>query len=76
VVAAVELDVQRLSQDHLPLAAHPGAVMIKAMVTVIWLSPGAPQVVPLLIRATSATSCGALGLGDVKLGALLEPPQQ
>jgi hypothetical protein len=33
-VAAVELDVQRLPQDHLPLAAHhPLAMVIMAMVT-------------------------------------------
>jgi hypothetical protein len=33
VVAALGLEVQRLPQDHLPIAAHTITVMITAMVT-------------------------------------------
>jgi hypothetical protein len=36
VAVAVDLDVQRLPQDHLPIAAHTITVMIMAMVRVIW----------------------------------------
>jgi hypothetical protein len=36
VAVAVDLDVQRLPQDHLPIAAHTITVMSMAMVRVIW----------------------------------------
>jgi hypothetical protein len=75
VAAALELDVQQLPQDHLLLIAHPIIVMINAIVThdlamlgLRW-RPGRPG---------WASSClsysGALGFGDVKPGAPLEPP--
>ena len=52
--------------------------MIKAMVTRDLALPRPPVAAqsPLLASTTSATTCGALGFGDVKPGALLGPPQR
>jgi hypothetical protein len=42
-VAAVDLDVRRLPQDHLSFVAHLITVMIKARVTRIWPCWGAQR---------------------------------
>jgi hypothetical protein len=78
VVAAADFDVLRLAQDHLPFAAHSITVMITAMVPrdLALPAPSGGGLAALVGLATSATTCGALRFGDVKLGALLEPPQR
>ena len=73
MAAALELDVQQLPQDHLLLVAHSIIVMIKAIVTrdlamlgLRW-RPGRPG-------WAFSYSLRRAGFGDVKPGALLEPP--
>ena len=62
VSAAIDLDAQRLPQDHLPILAHSITVMIMAMVTRDLALPApcvAAQSPLLLASTTSATTCGA-----------------
>jgi hypothetical protein len=75
VVAAVDLDVQRLPQDHLPFAAHTIAVMITARVTRDLALPapsgGGPAAV---VEFQLPQLLPAARLGDVKPGAPPAPP--
>jgi hypothetical protein len=76
VVAAVDLDVQRLPQDHLPLVAHSITGMITAMAARDQALLGPCNGGLVAFVGFERPQHGALGFREVKPDALLEPPQR
>jgi hypothetical protein len=63
---AVDLDLQRLPQDHLSFVEHWSPWWSRRWWRVIWLCQRPPVAQSPLLASTTSSTCGALRLGDVK----------